>query len=354
MRNYILMLCIMLAVMQPVFAAPAPVPAPGNKAYEAYQSEQYVKAAEMFDTPYEQGVSYYRAGQFNLAERAFLKVTDAEKKISATYNLGNTHFQLKDYKQAKTAYEQVLQSEAEHEDAVFNLALANKLIEAEEEKKKEQEEKEQQKQEQEEEQEKESEEQKSGGESSEESESSSSGEEESEESSSGESENESESAGSDQSESKGDADSESEQKDESTGSDKSEEESDKPDESEQKDESAGSDKSEKQDQSAQGQEKKKDVGDESDKDADLEKYEAQSEQIKDLGALELGEEDKPSQAGENDESEAKPNPDDLSDEMIDQWLKRVEGDSGRILRYQFMMEEKRQAMQSNMTELRPW
>jgi len=96
--------------------------------WAAFAQQDYASAAVQFQDNYRKGVAYYRAGQYPLAINAFEQVTRKAVLGDAQYNLGNTYFQLQAYEAAIEAYAMVLRSTPEHEDAAFNLALAQTML----------------------------------------------------------------------------------------------------------------------------------------------------------------------------------------------------------------------------------
>ncbi len=118
-------------------------------ALEAFKQKKYRQAAKTFTDPYRKGVAWYRAKDYQKAEQAFKAVQRQEMKLKALYNLGNTQMQTGQYTKAQESYQQVLEKQANNEDAQYNLKLAKQLSELDMAKsKKEQHQKEQNKQQQ--------------------------------------------------------------------------------------------------------------------------------------------------------------------------------------------------------------
>lgn len=99
-----------------------------QQAATAFEQKKYSEAAELFTDSYRRGVALYREGQFAEAAAAFASVDRPEVKMSALYNLGNAYFQQKEYEKAIQTYEQVLAEQPDHQDARYNLALAQQQI----------------------------------------------------------------------------------------------------------------------------------------------------------------------------------------------------------------------------------
>jgi Ca-activated chloride channel family protein len=72
-----------------------------------------------------QGVAHYRAGQYEEAAAAFVKVDTAQ----ARYNLGNALVHLREYEDAAKAYRDALKKNPQYAAAKHNLALVEKWLE---------------------------------------------------------------------------------------------------------------------------------------------------------------------------------------------------------------------------------
>lgn len=99
-----------------------------QQAAQAFEQQDYSKAATLFQDPYQQGVSLYRAGKYQQAADAFAQVDRPAIKENARYNLGNAYFQQGDYEKAIAAYQAVLANNPKHADAKHNLALAQQQL----------------------------------------------------------------------------------------------------------------------------------------------------------------------------------------------------------------------------------
>ena len=96
---------------------------------EAFDKGDFEAAIRSFQDPYRKGVSYYKAGNFVEAENAFRQSTLPETSIQAAYNLGNALAQQQKFKEAVSAYEEVLKQQPDHTKAKDNLELIKKLLE---------------------------------------------------------------------------------------------------------------------------------------------------------------------------------------------------------------------------------
>ena len=90
---------------------------------------------------YNLGISLYKEKKYSSAENLFRKSISLNHKNDnlkekAYYNLGNSFFKQKDYRKAINAYKAALKINPQDRDAIFNLKLAEKLLEDEENKKK--------------------------------------------------------------------------------------------------------------------------------------------------------------------------------------------------------------------------
>jgi len=82
--------------------------------------------AENLDTYYQSGLDFYQSRAYQNAKSAFEKVLENNwESPELYYNLGNVYYRLNDISGAVWAYEMCLYSDPTHEDAKFNLKLAN-------------------------------------------------------------------------------------------------------------------------------------------------------------------------------------------------------------------------------------
>lgn len=108
-----------------------------------YKQEEYVRAGEAYGRALEakpdyykgrfnQGNALYKIGDYDSAVTAFTSAaTLAEEKAqgaAAYYNLGNAHMELKEYDEAIKAYKETLKIDPTDEDARYNLAYAQKML----------------------------------------------------------------------------------------------------------------------------------------------------------------------------------------------------------------------------------
>jgi Ca-activated chloride channel family protein len=106
--------------------------------------ELYIKG--LSDNPQNARLNYnlgriiYKENNFKQAESLFKKSIQKnpkndDLKEKAFYNLGNAYFKQKDYRKAISAYKTALKLNSQDRDALYNLKLAEKLLQDEEEKK---------------------------------------------------------------------------------------------------------------------------------------------------------------------------------------------------------------------------
>ncbi len=102
-----------------------------------YREGKYPQAAEAFKraladssvraaTQYNLGNALYKKGDFAGARTAFEESTRGKKNSDATYNLGNSYAERKQWQQALKAYQQALQEKPGAADAQQNYAYARK------------------------------------------------------------------------------------------------------------------------------------------------------------------------------------------------------------------------------------
>lgn len=84
-------------------------------------------AAELFEDPNWKGAAAYKSGEFVEAEEAFAKSDTAE----SFYNLGNALARQGKLQEAIDAYNNVLERNPNHKDAIFNKTLVQKILEKE-------------------------------------------------------------------------------------------------------------------------------------------------------------------------------------------------------------------------------
>jgi Ca-activated chloride channel family protein len=119
-----------------------------QQGYEALQSEQAARAAQLFESPEWRGAAQYKAGNFKDSAATLGGVDTAE----GDYNRGNALAKSGQLEAAVAAYDRALEREPALADASYNRDVVQKLLDQkkqEEEKQKEQQQKEQQAQNQE-------------------------------------------------------------------------------------------------------------------------------------------------------------------------------------------------------------
>ncbi len=103
-----------------------------QQAQQAFQNNQYEKAADLFDNADWKAAAEYKAGQY---DKALENLKDAKTELSA-YNHGNALAQSGQLKEALQAYDQALALNPQNADAKFNRDLVEKEIKKQEEQKK--------------------------------------------------------------------------------------------------------------------------------------------------------------------------------------------------------------------------
>lgn len=111
-----------------------------GQAYEAYREAQYQTARDLYArmAGYEarlgEGASAYRLNDFPRALREFtravLEAPDDRRRAAALLNLGNAYFQVGDYRNAVTAFEDALRYQPDFSAADHNLTLARLVADA--------------------------------------------------------------------------------------------------------------------------------------------------------------------------------------------------------------------------------
>ncbi len=82
-------------------------------------------AAAIFENKQWKSIAHYRDGNFSASAKSLEGIDTPD----ANYNRGNALAQLGEYQKAIDAYQQTLNTEPEHTDALFNKALVEKLLE---------------------------------------------------------------------------------------------------------------------------------------------------------------------------------------------------------------------------------
>ena len=95
-----------------------------QRAHQALTAGEPERAAILFEDPQWRAVARYRTGDWTDALRGF----NQDTTTTGTYNRANAHARLGNYQQALDLYGQVLAAAADHEDAAFNKALVERLL----------------------------------------------------------------------------------------------------------------------------------------------------------------------------------------------------------------------------------
>jgi Ca-activated chloride channel family protein len=103
---------------------------PDQQAMQAYKKNQYEQAANTFNDNLWQGTAHYKNADYQAALESFSHVEPTDKNYAdATYNAGNALAQLGEIDQAIAAYDKVLEQQPQHEEALANKTLLEKLKE---------------------------------------------------------------------------------------------------------------------------------------------------------------------------------------------------------------------------------
>jgi Ca-activated chloride channel homolog len=95
-----------------------------QRGYEALQSEQAARAAELFEDPAWRGAAEYRAGSFEDSAATL----DGIDTTDGHYNRGNALAKSGDLEEAIAAYDRTLELDPEHADALYNRDLVQKYL----------------------------------------------------------------------------------------------------------------------------------------------------------------------------------------------------------------------------------
>lgn len=96
-----------------------------QRAEDYFNQRDYKNAVNNFSAAYNKGVSLYRSGDMQNAEKYF--ALDAENNTEARYNLANTQLKQMKIDEAIKNYEQALKKNPNHENAKANLEIAKRL-----------------------------------------------------------------------------------------------------------------------------------------------------------------------------------------------------------------------------------
>lgn len=125
---------------------------------DAYANQDPISAASLFTDPGWQGSAAYHAGDYPAAVQAFASALSTEDADSH-YNLGNAYAKGANFEQAIASYNVALALQPDHEDAIHNREIVQKLLEEQQQQEEEQSQEEQMSDEEEQEQQEEQEEQ---------------------------------------------------------------------------------------------------------------------------------------------------------------------------------------------------
>jgi len=99
-----------------------------QQAMKAYNENEYEQAANTFDDNLWQGTAHYKNEDYQAALESFAQIEPTDRSYTdATYNAGNALAQLGEIDQAIAAYDKVLEQQPEHEEALANKALLERL-----------------------------------------------------------------------------------------------------------------------------------------------------------------------------------------------------------------------------------
>ena len=95
-----------------------------QRANQAFQSGEPEKAARLFEDRKWRGAAAYRTGDFDQSVEALEGLED----LDSLYNKGNSLANLNRYQEALDAYKQVLKSDPDHKDALYNKELVEEQL----------------------------------------------------------------------------------------------------------------------------------------------------------------------------------------------------------------------------------
>lgn len=99
-----------------------------QQAQQAYQQQQFSKAAEAFNNPAWKAAAYYKAGEFRKALESYNKL-EGKQTGDEFYNQGNALAQSGQLEQAVKAYDKALALKPDDADAKYNKELVEKELE---------------------------------------------------------------------------------------------------------------------------------------------------------------------------------------------------------------------------------
>ncbi len=123
---------------------------------DAYANQDPIGAAGLFTDPQWQGSAAYHAGDYPAAAQAFAAALSTES-ANSHYNLGNAYAKSANFEQAISSYNVAIALQPDHEDAIHNRDIVQKLLEEQQQQEEEQSQEEQMTDEEEQEQQEENE-----------------------------------------------------------------------------------------------------------------------------------------------------------------------------------------------------
>ena len=117
----------------------------GNRQYAKEKIERSIESYQealrhdpsSFEAKYDLASALYRAERYEKAEQTLLSIVNDESRSElergeVSYNLGNTQFAQKKYKEALSSYRRAMRCNPNDEDAKFNYAFTKRLIQQQE------------------------------------------------------------------------------------------------------------------------------------------------------------------------------------------------------------------------------
>ena len=117
----------------------------GNRQYAKDKIERSIESYQealrhdpsSFEAKYDLASALYRAERYEKAEQTLLSIVNDERRSEeergeVSYNLGNTQFAQKKYKEALSSYRRAMRCNPNDEDAKFNYALTKRLLQQQE------------------------------------------------------------------------------------------------------------------------------------------------------------------------------------------------------------------------------
>ena len=117
----------------------------GNRQYAKEKIERSIESYQealrhdpsSFEAKYDLASALYRAERYEKAEQTLLSIVNDERRSEeergeGSYNLGNTQFAQKKYKEALSSYRRAMRCNPNDEDAKFNYAFTKRLLQQQE------------------------------------------------------------------------------------------------------------------------------------------------------------------------------------------------------------------------------